>query len=242
MSSATKRVLAVPAVREAESGLYVCLAFENKGAQEKVSSACYKISDWLFTNCIRATHTPGPEDSSPATYWTDDICDRALFEIIMQDYLSHVYPLVPVVHRPSFKRSLQDPHQRDECFSAVTVSIAALVVATMPSRFHAYKAHDPPLRFVSRKEMVHFCYMKVVNLRVSTYYDQLNFQKFAISYLFFAAFLQLGDHNWSRMLSVEAFQLARLLNLHRISEYRGLNCIETQLRKKGFWLVFYCHV
>ncbi|KAJ5414068.1 hypothetical protein N7509_000695 [Penicillium cosmopolitanum] len=44
------------------------------------------------------------------------------------------------------------------------------------------------------------------------------------------------------MLSVEAMQIARLLNLHRISDYEGLNCIETQLRKKGFWLVFYCYV
>ncbi|KAJ5737711.1 uncharacterized protein N7483_002836 [Penicillium malachiteum] len=150
------------------------------------------------------------------TYWTDDICDRGLFREIMNDYLDYVYPMVPVVHRPSFKKALCE--EQDEGFSALTVSIASLVVATMAGRFQTYRNHNTPLRFSSRKEM-----------------------KFAISYLFYAAFLQLGDHNWSRMLSVEAFQLARLLNLHRISEYRGLNCIETQLRKKGFWLVFYSY-
>ncbi|KAJ5688898.1 beta-glucosidase [Penicillium macrosclerotiorum] len=205
MSSSSPRLVPVSAMREVKSGVHVCLAMQNTRAEEA-------LSDQARTN-----HTPVPEAEPVHQYWTDDICDRGLFEVIMQVYLQHNYPLVPVVHRPSFKSSLQDVNQRDESFAAVTVAIAALVVATMPSSFQAYKAHNPPLRLSSRKEMVHLCHRKVVNLRESTYYDKMNFQKFAISYLFFAAFLQLGDHNWSRMLSVEAFQLARSLNLHRIA-------------------------
>lgn len=163
--------------------------------------------------------------------------------MIMQDYLDCLYPMVPVVHRPSFLEALQEDRDcEDEGFLSLTISIAALAVATMANKFRMYQSHSPPLRFSTRKEMIHFCYQKILALRTSSYFDELNFQKFAISYLYFAAFLQLGDHNWSRMLSVEAMQIARLLNLHRISEYEGLNCIETQLRKKGFWLVFYCFV
>ncbi|KAL3426769.1 quinate utilization pathway activator [Phlyctema vagabunda] len=44
------------------------------------------------------------------------------------------------------------------------------------------------------------------------------------------------------MIEVESMQLARLLELHQVSSYEGLNCIETQLRKKGFWLMFYGYV
>lgn len=44
------------------------------------------------------------------------------------------------------------------------------------------------------------------------------------------------------MIEVECLQLGRMLNLHRITEYKGLNHIETQLRKKGFWLLFYSYV
>ncbi|KAJ5131935.1 hypothetical protein N7448_006093 [Penicillium atrosanguineum] len=161
----------------------------------------------------------------------------------MWDYLDNLYPTVPIVHRPSFQKALQDDHDyEDDGFLSLTTSIVALVVATMASKFQAYQSHDPPLKFSSRKEVVHFCYAKVTRLRTSSYFDELNFQKFSVPYLFFAAFLQLGDHNWSRMLSVEAMQIARLLNFHQISEYKGLNCIETQLRKKGFWLVFYSFV
>jgi hypothetical protein len=35
---------------------------------------------------------------------------------------------------------------------------------------------------------------------------------------------------------VEAMQITRLLNLHRISGYEGLNLIEIQLRRNGFGL------
>jgi hypothetical protein len=166
-----------------------------------------------------------------------------MFKTIMNDYLEYIYPMVPVVHRPSFQKALQeDRDQEDDGFLALTLSIAALVVATMTSKFQAYRSRPYPLKSASRKEFIHCCYQKVIGLRTSSYFEELNFQKFAISYLFFAAFLQLGDHNWSRMLSVEAMQLARLLGLHQISDYEGLNCIETQLRKKGFWLIFYSFV
>ena len=53
------------------------------------------------------------------------------------------------------------------------------------------------------------------------------------------AFFQIGQHNRHRMIEVEAMQLARLLDFHKIESYNGLDCIQTQLRKKGFWLMFY---
>ena len=40
------------------------------------------------------------------------------------------------------------------------------------------------------------------------------------------------------MIEVESMQLGRLLHLHTIAEYDGLNAVEVQLRKKGFWLLF----
>lgn len=79
-------------------------------------------------------------------------------------------------------------------------------------------------------------------LRGPTYFDQINFQKFAIAYLLNISFFQLGEQNWSRMMECEGMQLGRLLNLHKSSEEDGLNCIEVQLRRKGFWLLFYGYV
>lgn len=161
----------------------------------------------------------------------------------MHDYLRYLYPLIPVVHRPSFRRDLDEHRDReDKVFMGLTLALASLVVGIMPSRFAEYQAHDPPLRFTGRNEMISYCQNVLMNLREPAYFDQVNFQKFAISYLMQIAFFQLGELNRSRMMEVEALQLARLLNFHQISQYEGLNCIETQLRKKAFWLLFYVYV
>lgn len=79
-------------------------------------------------------------------------------------------------------------------------------------------------------------------LRGPTYFDQINFQKFAIAYLLNISFFQLGEQNRSRMMECEGMQLGRLLNLHKSSEEDGLNFIEVQLRRKGFWLLYYGYV
>jgi hypothetical protein len=158
----------------------------------------------------------------------------------MEDYLNIIYPLIPVVHRPSFRQALQEDRDCDDsCFLGLILAITAVVIATLPSRFQHYRSLSTPLRFQSRQETVSICADRIMKLRTYTYFDEINFQKFAISYLLYIAFLQLRNHNRSRMMDVEAMQIARLLNLHCISEYEGLNRIETQLRKKGFWLIFY---
>ncbi|PYH97186.1 hypothetical protein BO71DRAFT_468972 [Aspergillus ellipticus CBS 707.79] len=209
-----------------------------------------KKREWSSLTCLRTRRaqpetaplatTEGAQDAIVVQHPTDDLWDRGLFSIMMQDYLDYIYPLVPIVHRPSFRQALRENRDgEDPGFLALVIAIAAVVVATMPSRFLSYRSYSPPLRFASRREMARCCYDKIMGLRDSTYFDQINFQKFAISYLLYATFRQLGDHNTSRMLDVEATQIARLLNLRRISEYEGFNCIETQLRKKGFWLILY---
>ncbi|KAE8153373.1 beta-glucosidase [Aspergillus avenaceus] len=201
---------------------------------------------------VGAVHPGGPWESVQVndtvnlrqmSYPTDDVCERSLFKLIMEDFLDYIYILIPIVHRPSFRSALMEDRDREDSgFLGLTFAIAAVVVATLPSRFQHYRAHYDPLRFRSRQEMVDYCADRIMRLRTSSYFDEINFQKFAISYLLYIAFLQLGNHNRSRMLDVEAMQLARLLNLHCISRYDGLNCIETQLRKKGFWLIFYTFV
>ncbi|WDK10302.1 hypothetical protein CGRA01v4_01581 [Colletotrichum graminicola] len=55
-------------------------------------------------------------------------------------------------------------------------------------------------------------------------------------------FHQTGNTNLWRMLEVESMQLLRLLEVQNSSSYIGLDAIETQLRKKAFWLMFYAYI
>ncbi|KAI8219490.1 hypothetical protein K4K54_009454, partial [Colletotrichum sp. SAR 10_86] len=144
---------------------------------------------------------------------------------MMADYLDLVYPLVPVVHRPTFRQDLASNRDlTDRDFFALLMSLVALTVGLLPSRFRVYRAVDPEvgIRFETRTAFINCCAEMATRLRDATYFDQINSRKWAVS-----------------MFDIEFMQLGRLLGLHRISDYDGLNCIETQLRKKAFWLLFY---
>lgn len=158
----------------------------------------------------------------------------------MKDYLDHLYPLIPIVHRPSFRADLDNGKDLyDNDFQGLVLSICAATMGTLPRKFNEYRSSDTPLRFKTRTEMINKCYDLYLGLRGPDYFDEINFNKWASSYFMQIAFFQIGQHNRQRMIEVEAMQLARLLDLHKISSYDGLDCIQTQLRKKGFWLMFY---
>ncbi|CAM1507972.1 Fc.00g048200.m01.CDS01 [Cosmosporella sp. VM-42] len=175
---------------------------------------------------------------------TDELCSRALLDIVIGDYLDRIYPLVPVIHRPSFRADLTSNRDRtDPDFLSLVISIAALTVGLLPSRFLDYRAMAPDIamRFETRTAMINCCSDMCMRLRTHTYWDHISQRKWAACYLLSIAFFQTGQTNRSRMHEVESLQIGRLLGLHRISDYVGLNCIETQLRKKAFWLSFYTY-
>lgn len=162
----------------------------------------------------------------------------------MADYLDLVYPLVPVVHRPNFRHDLASNRDvTDPDFFALLVSLCALTVGLLPSRFRDYRAAVDPEKagahFDTRTALINCCAEICCRQRTASYWDHVNHRKWAVSYVFSVACFQTGQVNRSRMFDVEYLQLSRLLGLHRISEYEGLNCVETQLRKKAFWLMFY---
>ncbi|KAK1976404.1 hypothetical protein LZ30DRAFT_307857 [Colletotrichum cereale] len=162
----------------------------------------------------------------------------------MTDYLDLVYPLIPVVHRPSFRHDLAANRDvTDPDFFALLISLAALTVGLLPSRFRDYRAIDPETgrRFETRTALINCCTEICTRQRTVSYWDHINHRKWAVTYVLSVACFQTGQVNRSRMFDVEYQQLSRLLGLHRISDYEGLNCIETQLRKKAFWLLFYSY-
>ncbi|KAL1890712.1 hypothetical protein Sste5346_008036 [Sporothrix stenoceras] len=200
-----------------------------------------------ITNTLTPDHVDTPSSTSQHIYPTDGLCARPLVRLIVEDYLERVYPLVPVVHRPSFCAALAADHDIDNpVFASLLLAICAVTVGLLPSRYEScyctWSSPGPPLRFTSREAMMNYCYDGVLRRRGPRYFDEIDFAKLAISYLLSITFFQIGDQNRARMMEVEAMQLGRLLQVHKIQEYAGLSCIEAQLRRKGFWLLFYAYV
>jgi hypothetical protein len=187
--------------------------------------------------------TPSSVSTAALAHATDALCSREMVLWMLDDFVTRLYPLIPVIHRPTFRRSIATNQDNgDPDLLGLMIGMCSAVVGAMPSRFAAYRNHDPPFPFESRKAFIDHAYTVSQTLRGPDYFDQISYQKFATSYLFDIAFFQIGNANRARMVEVECLQLGRMLNLHRITEYSGLNYIETQLRKKGFWLLFYSYV
>ncbi|KAJ1322878.1 RNA polymerase II-specific transcription factor-like protein [Microdochium nivale] len=77
-------------------------------------------------------------DGAPA-HATDMLLPRELVRLVLDDYVRYVYPLLPVVHYPSFAADLNDGRDgRDGDFLALVVSLCAATVGLLPSRLAAY--------------------------------------------------------------------------------------------------------
>ncbi|RBQ97095.1 hypothetical protein VDGD_10477 [Verticillium dahliae] len=162
---------------------------------------------------------------------------------IIHDYIERVYPLCPVVHLPSFRRSLASNQDvRDTEQMLLLVALFTLTIGVLRSRIEDYRAMDPEAaaRFPTRTSIITYASQMCLRVRPPDYWDEISHRKWAISYTLASASFEVGRMNQYRMFDSEAMQLARLLGFHlHATEYHGLNCIETQLRKKAFWLQFF---
>lgn len=156
----------------------------------------------------------------------------------MSDYVDHIHPLIPVVHVPTFRADLAVNRDiGDLDFLCLIVALAVLTVGLLPSKFDDYQALA--VRFGTRTAMINYCSQMCLRLRPADYWDHISHRKWAIAFSLAMGVFQVGQTNQSRMFEAESAQIARLLGIHRTSEYEGLNPIETQLRKKCFWLQLY---
>lgn len=180
------------------------------------------------------------EGQTPAErrHSTDELLPRELILTILDDYVRYVYPLLPVVHCPTFAEELSEGRDADdEELLALIVSLCAATVCLLPSRLAIYRTQGLP--FTTRTAMANHCWSLYQDLRKGpAYFDTVSHTKWAASYMLAIAFHQTGNANLWRMLDVESMQLLRLLDVHRPESYINLDPIQVQLRKKAFCLVF----
>ena len=115
---------------------------------------------------------------------TDVLCLRNIVLGLIESNLTRLYPLIPIVHGPSFRDAPAADHDmEDPCLRNLIIAICAAVVGTMPSQFEQYRNHAPPLPFATRRDMLNRFYDHLLNARESSYFYEISFQKRATSYL-----------------------------------------------------------
>lgn len=174
---------------------------------------------------------------------TEQLCNRDTLRLILDDYILYLFPAIPVFHLPTFRNSLDIERDRhDDAFFGLLMGLIAITVACLPRKFDEYRQTPSLQRFATRLDMIDFCRTLALRSRGLRHFDEISHMKWATAYVTYLAYFHVGKFNMSRAIECEANLFSRLLELHRASAYEGLNCIETQLRKKAFWLMFYSYV
>ncbi|KEF52840.1 uncharacterized protein A1O9_11257 [Exophiala aquamarina CBS 119918] len=198
---------------------------------------------------MRTPSTPGYASqlsfaiSEQNQYLDGDLFPAELIPRMIDDFFAYVYPIVQMVHRPTFLKNLRDNrHARDPDFFALIMALCASIVAHRPEKLTEYQTSPTPLKIQTPLGVVDYCHARSVQFRSARYFDEVSHTKWATAFMFYTSFSQAGDVNKARMMEVEAILFARLLELHRISAYAGLSCIEVQLRKKAFGFMMHAYV
>jgi hypothetical protein len=191
-------------------------------------------SDELSPRSGRAISRPHPGSQIVS------LCSKELMDTALQDYVRLLYPMIPVIHIPSFLRHVESGRQlTDAPFSSLLFSLFALVISMLPRRFEHYKTIDSDFRneFSHRRQVVDRVHVLILGIQGSDYFDDLTLVKWASTYCRMAAYAYLGLFSRAKMLRAEADTMVVELKCHRIASYAGLDEIEAQLRKKAFWMM-----
>lgn len=162
-------------------------------------------------------------------------CSDIVLRAIMKDYIDRIYPVMPLVHVPSFRADLHNNRQANDAgFFALTLAIAVLVATSMPHTLEHYRVLDHTFPYKDRGGMFEATERTIMDLQTSSYWDLLTYEKWATNYILGFSLLQMRSINKSHMYQAQARAIFEQLGFDRIANYAGLDPIEAQLRKKAF--------
>lgn len=200
-------------------------------------------SDCTSQSSVRVS-TPSSDDANFApqvecfrlpSKASGQFCSTIVFEAIMNDYIDKIYPVMPLVHVPSFRSDLHNNRQENDAgFFALTLAVAVLVATSMPQTLEQYREMDPTFPYKHRRDMFNAAERTITDLQADDYYEQLTYEKWATNYLLGFSLLQLRSINKSHMYQAQARAIFEQLGFDRAANYIGLDPIESQLRKKAF--------
>lgn len=167
---------------------------------------------------------------------------RTTFQIVIDDYISFVYPVIPVVHVPSFQQRLStQDHEHDPAFLRLCLSICAVTVSSIPrkiSRF-GFGHYEDSRQLVSR------AYLLVMSSRFTsspTWADSPSMDTLLSSYLLACASHYTDKPSRAWLLMNESLQTCRNLNIWNREGYQDLSLMDAEISKRMFWLLYIVQV
>lgn len=166
------------------------------------------------------------------------LCSTDVFRSIIDDYLELVYPLLPLVHRPTFRTLVEaDAYVTDPAFFRLCLAVCAVTVASIPRKFDEYGRS----RYNDVGAMVDRACHVVLLSRISSepeWQNRPSMSTMVVSIMLTMASHYAGRPNQGWGYASEAIQFFRALELYRKEGYENLSMLERELCKRAFWILY----
>ncbi|KAG8897689.1 hypothetical protein FRB99_008002, partial [Tulasnella sp. 403] len=150
---------------------------------------------------------------------------------ILSLFFDYVYPLTPCVHRPSFYEGLREKREeKDPLFFALVCSTVASTLVQVP-RSYLPMERDEVRKLAKRFE-------EASRLVTIASYDPPSSTLVVIRYFDNVYHFCEGHDATSHAAFGEAAHIAVTLHMHEEASYEGLDFIESEVRRRAFWLLF----
>ncbi|KAL4080738.1 fungal-specific transcription factor domain-containing protein [Scleroderma citrinum] len=179
---------------------------------------------------------PPPTVFPPLSYYCvshrlEDIAPRDTIHLIIARFFDFVYPLTPCIHRPSFMADLHaNRAERDPLFFALVMSTIASTLVQVPRSV-------VPMERSAVKKLARTCFEASRHITVASY-DPPSSTHVVIRYFDCCYHFCTGTDATQHAAFGEAAHIAVTLRMHEEASYEGLNPIESQVRRRAFWLLF----
>ncbi|KAL2072931.1 hypothetical protein VTL71DRAFT_10255 [Oculimacula yallundae] len=195
---------------------------------------------------IDRSNSISAESSSTTTLPAiDTVCPQEIFDQIIQDYLDFSYPIHPLFHIPTFKNNLaRSFHLSDTPFFCFVVSLCGMVAGMLPRRFQYYQTLSPAFKasYPTVRDFIKRVHIVVQKNRDPDMHENMTMTTWGLAYTMFLSHVCIGQAGSGRSYKAEATAIVLDMACHRLGTYATTNPIETQVRKKAFWITVASHV
>ncbi|TGO56478.1 hypothetical protein BCON_0077g00320 [Botryotinia convoluta] len=146
-------------------------------------------------------------------------------------FLEHIYPIMPLVHMPTLRASINRPLEMHE--KNLLYSLCAITSTHMSGK--SILAPGPPSWEIAGRFFLDECIM------IRQAYDFIEDKSLSAvisSYFVSTAFFELNQSRKSWYYLREAMTMAQDIGLHEEHKYSGLHPAEELCRRRTFWILY----
>lgn len=172
----------------------------------------------------------------------EHLVPRHIFHALVAEFLERVYPLLPLIHVPSFCEQYEAcAYDTDPCFFRLCIAISAATIASIPRQIETYACDA----YQNAGELVERAAHVILTCRLSSDMSWQN--KPSINDMIVSLLLSMAAHyaEWPNVgwaYASEATHLFRGLELYKKETYTKLGGVDTELCKRSFWLLYIMQV